>query len=272
MAASHPPRPTLTLSGHRGAIIVEDSNPTTRTARRHRSSPAYRRYLKNQHLHHSSVAPSGWARSSSSPPGEGGGHRQRLREVPSLLISRAMPVGFSEMDNGPLLTIAEMGNHGARVEVLKRHIMAVDGVDYLQAGETFERIAAKNREGKPAAVLPYHIGIATALICGVGVIPMVFDVSTAQWFNHHFVTTDLPEPHDLETYLGTLRGMHPIFPIPLSAVAGSHLVPLQMLDLSVFRFLFVSFGIPSSVFGNVAFCFDNNGPCRATCIRRFYKS
>jgi hypothetical protein len=116
-----------------------------------------------------------------------------------------MPVGFSEMDNEPLLTIAEMGNHSARIEVLKRHIMAVDMVDYVQATDTFRKIAAKNREGISLAIFPYQLGIAAAVICAVGSVPMVFDVNTALWFNHHFVTTDVPEPHDLSSKFGAYR-------------------------------------------------------------------
>ena len=30
---------------------------------------------------------------------------------------------------------------------------------------------------------------------------MVFDINTVKWFNEYFVTTDVPEPQDLETIL-----------------------------------------------------------------------
>jgi hypothetical protein len=205
--------PTMSYSRLRPTVLPEPSSEDHRptiitTARRHLTSPAYRRYLKNQHLHHSSLAPSLWDHSAASTAGHGGvgggQHRQkRSQEVPSLRISKAMPVGFSEMGNDPLLTIAEMGNHAARVEVLKRHIMAVDNVDYVQASETFRKIEAKNREGLAMAILPYQMGIAVAMIVGFGSIPLVFDIHTAMWFNHHYVTMELPEPNELDTYFGT---------------------------------------------------------------------
>jgi hypothetical protein len=34
---------------------------------------------------------------------------------------------------------------------------------------------------------------------GVGSLPMVFDLTTALWFNEYFVTADVAEPEDLET-------------------------------------------------------------------------
>ena len=38
---------------------------------------------------------------------------------------------------------------------------------------------------------------------GFASIPLCFDVTTAMWFNEHFVTTDIPPPVDLETVLET---------------------------------------------------------------------
>ena len=32
-------------------------------------------------------------------------------------------------------------------------------------------------------------------------LPMVFDLNTALWFNEYFVTADVAEPEDLETWL-----------------------------------------------------------------------
>ena len=122
-------------------------------------------------------------------------------QVPTIDESKTMPTGFSELGNDVLLTIAEMGNHTARIEVLKRHIMAVDNVDYQEATKTFQQIAEKNREGVAIASLPYKIGITTALVAGFGAIPMVFDVNLAMWFNEGFVTMDIPPPNELDTPL-----------------------------------------------------------------------
>ena len=45
------------------------------------------------------------------------------------------------------------------------------------------------------------MGIASALIAGFGSIPMCFDLHTTLWFNEGYVTTDVPEAKDLETWL-----------------------------------------------------------------------
>jgi hypothetical protein len=201
-------RPTATAGGtiHQETVIKDHpatTMTTTTTTRRQLTSLANRRYIKKNQMF--------WDQSPSDGySGKGGklrgGYRQRGgQRIPSLLVAKAMPVGFSAMDNEPLLTIAEMGNHSARIEVLKRHIMAVDGVDYDEACETFQLIADKNKEGHTSAALPYQIGIFVALTAGFGSIPLVFHLDTAMWFNEHYVTQDLPDASDLDTFLGTCR-------------------------------------------------------------------
>ena len=78
----------------------------------------------------------------------------------------------------------------------------VDNVDYEEASKTLLKIQQKNRENIIFAVLPYQVGIVTALVAGIGAIPMVFNVDIAMWFNHHFVTMEIPQPSDLDTSLG----------------------------------------------------------------------
>ena len=112
-----------------------------------------------------------------------------------------MAVNYEEMDNQSLITIAHMNNHEACSEVLKRNIMAVDNVGYDDACKKFKEIAAKNREGMLLAAMPYQVGFALAGTAAFCSIPLVFDLNTAMWFNENFVTTDVPEPQDLETFL-----------------------------------------------------------------------
>lgn len=132
--------------------------------------------------------------------------RRRLRKTnldrqPSIEMAAAMPLSCQEMDNVTLVTLGTMGDHEARKEILKRHIMTVDRVSYDTANNTFAEILAKNEEFKFVLSLPYQIGIAMSLGAGFLSIPMVFSLSLAQTFNTKFVTTDLPEPADLETML-----------------------------------------------------------------------
>ena len=127
--------------------------------------------------------------------------RKQAPSAPTIEMAKSMATDYQSMDNQSLITIAHMNNHDACAEVLKRHIMAVDAVTYDDACKQFEEIAAKNREGMWLAAIPYQIGVATAVSAGLLSIPMVFDLNTAVWFNEHYVTTDVPEPRDLETAL-----------------------------------------------------------------------
>ena len=136
------------------------------------------------------------------------------------------------MDDDTLLTLAAIEDHSAREEILKRHIMDVDEVEYERASETFEVVARRNSElltsraqsyriapqplnCKPFAsndgsvegysyymiALPYKVGIFSASMLGIVSLPMVFHLPTVEWFNEWAVTTDVPALRDLETPL-----------------------------------------------------------------------
>ena len=92
-------------------------------------------------------------------------------------------------------------HHGAQIEVLKRHIMVRDKVSYDEACIKYKEISAKNRENMYLLSFPYQVGIAIAIVSGTLSLPMVFHRPTADWFNKMFVTTDIPQPEDLETML-----------------------------------------------------------------------
>jgi hypothetical protein len=63
---------------------------------------------------------------------------------PSLEMARAMPLTPQELDNNTLVTLSALGNLNARKEMVRRHIMSVDGVDYDEASAKFDDIEAKN--------------------------------------------------------------------------------------------------------------------------------
>ncbi|KAH8072992.1 ATP-binding cassette sub-family A [Aureococcus anophagefferens] len=90
---------------------------------------------------------------------------------------------------------ARAGDDDAVVERMVRDIMLVDGVSYADANE------AAATKGLWLTRFPYRVGIASALIAGFGSIPMCFDLHTTLWFNEGYVTTDVPEAKDLETWL-----------------------------------------------------------------------
>jgi hypothetical protein len=120
---------------------------------------------------------------------------------PTVDVAKLMPVGMAQMKNETLVTIATLGDHDAGCEVLRRHIMAMDEVDYDEASKIFDKIAKENRGTTNLFVIPYFIGIGAGMIGAFGALPMVFNLNTALWFNQDYVTTDIPEPRDLETIM-----------------------------------------------------------------------
>ena len=109
-------------------------------------------------------------------------------KTPTMDEALKMPRSCSEMDNSDLVMLGAMGVSDARKEILIRHIMTVDKVSYDTACETFEVIAAKNREGMWLLTLPYKIGIGVAVTAAVASFPMVFEINTVSWFNEYYVT------------------------------------------------------------------------------------
>lgn len=128
------------------------------------------------------------------------GGRRTVR-TPTMQMAKLMPLAASELEDCVLIPLAVNGQVHALEEVLKRNIMAVDSVSYEVACEKFQEIAKKNREGMWLLTIPYKLGIGIAITFAVGSFPMVFELSTVQWFNEFYVTTDIPEPRDLETPL-----------------------------------------------------------------------
>ena len=57
------------------------------------------------------------------------------------------------------------------------------------------------RQGMWIATFPYKLGIFTSVSAAFVSIPLVFDLDTALWFNENFVTTEVAEDKDLETWL-----------------------------------------------------------------------
>ena len=116
-----------------------------------------------------------------------------------------MPREYFELDNDVLLTLALSGDQPARQERLVREVMAVDDVEWEAAMTQLAVIKEYNR--RPLLVrlssFPYKVGVMVSAAGALASIPLVFDLNTAIWFNEAFVTTDVPPPEDLETWLET---------------------------------------------------------------------
>ena len=120
---------------------------------------------------------------------------------PTMEIAKSMPINYAHMDNISLLTLSAMRNEKARGEMLRRHIMVVDNVWYKEACITFKKIEVENRKGMMVHTIPYKLGIMAAGGAAVASIPLCFHLPTVEWFNEFYVTTDVPPPEDLETWL-----------------------------------------------------------------------
>lgn len=188
------------------------------------TSPAYRRYIKKSKHGMKGTKPAIHAYNSGI-------------QEPSLKVARDLGKSFSEIDNEPLVIIAEMGNHGARVEVLRRHVMAVDGIDYKQAGVKIDEIYAKNQELSSLYRIPYWLGIFTAGSTGFIVFPMVFNLQVAKWFNKDYVTMDIPPPCELDTPLEigiwTWNWMEPLMGTLTYTLVCLQLIRQQMIHLGI---------------------------------------
>ncbi len=79
--------------------------------------------------------------------------------------------------------------------------MSVDSIQYNEAEKVVEEISKENKKGMELAFLPYHIGMGVSIVAGVVSFPLIFDYNTVLMFNERFVTADLPDAKDLETFL-----------------------------------------------------------------------
>ena len=113
---------------------------------------------------------------------------------------KEMPLSVMEMNNDELIALAAMQNYLARIEVLKRHIMAVDLVDYDTATTTFKEIKDYHR-WVGILSFPYTIGVGVALTAAFASYPLIFHLPTVEYFNEVYVTTTVPDAKDLETPL-----------------------------------------------------------------------
>ena len=90
------------------------------------------------------------------------------------LFLKNLNVKPNGLSNEALVIMASLSESlEARRELLIRHVMDVDNVEYEEALKTCKEIEAKAREGLFLTTIPYKVGIFTALATGFGSIPMV---------------------------------------------------------------------------------------------------
>lgn len=89
----------------------------------------------------------------------------------------------------------------AHEEYLLRDIIEKDKVDEITATKRIEYIRSKTERRLNYHLLPYWAGLTTVGAFGCVAVPLVYSKTAALWFNENYVTTDVPPPDDLGTYL-----------------------------------------------------------------------
>jgi len=151
---------------------------------------------------------------------------------PTLEMARNLPTSFRHLDNTTIMVLASMDHpplHKARAEYLRRHVMNVDQIDYLQACKRVSEIEQTGRERMTLTALPYKMGLFTALTASVVTTPLLFHYDTVAWFNERFVTADIPEPADIETWL-EVGGWAWNWYVCVSILCTHYLLPLHFLS------------------------------------------
>ena len=120
---------------------------------------------------------------------------------PTIEEAQAAPTEVYQLSNESIAVMAAGGDSDAIQERLVREIMSVDSVSWDEAQGQVQTITEANQSGMFLLTLPYKVGITGGFVVAAATIPLCFSLDTALWFNEAYVTTDVPEEADLETWL-----------------------------------------------------------------------
>ena len=121
--------------------------------------------------------------------------------LPTIESARSLPRHVMELSNEQLFVLAEGEEHScARREMLRREIMAVDGIDYEATTARVREMSATCATMHTLFKAPYQLGIVSALVGGWASLPLVFHFGSASLFNDYFVTADPPDVGDADTW------------------------------------------------------------------------
>lgn len=119
----------------------------------------------------------------------------------TIATAKAMPTLMKQYPNEALIMLAAQGSHDAREECVIREVMAIDEVDWEGAQPRMEEIRSKALSGMGVAKFPYRAAIGTAFVGGLATFPLCFHLDSVELFNKAYVTADIPDQKDLETWL-----------------------------------------------------------------------
>ena len=122
------------------------------------------------------------------------------QRYPTLEECAAQPRHHHEMSGDILLLLAAQGDKGARRERFLREVMLIDGLSWPEAAGRVNQYEEEVSSSHYSQTVSKLVGTGSVAI-GIGSLPLVFNLDTALWFNERFVTTDVPDARDLETWL-----------------------------------------------------------------------
>lgn len=123
------------------------------------------------------------------------------RNYPTLQQAQKAPKYFHEFDNELLLRFCgPNGESAANEERLIREIMCADEVDWHTAVKKMDEIDAADKTWTQVLLLPQRGGLVIGGLSAMISVPFVFHFQSVAWFNEAFVTADVPEEKDLETF------------------------------------------------------------------------
>lgn len=175
-------------------LISSASRPTCRT------NTLSRYYVKTNNEKQSSYFPCIVATRLFSAD-EKDSNRYPANAGPTLEEVRKAPLTIMHSSNETIVRLAADQNPEGCIEQLKRHVMIVESIEYPEACIIGDEIKSENSSINSALSLPNKIGVITATTGGFMSFPLTFHQPTVEWFNEKFVTADIPEPKDLETWL-----------------------------------------------------------------------
>lgn len=156
---------------------------------------------------------------------------------PTMAYAELMPKTYSSMRHEQIIALFAEGVPEATIEAVIRDVMAVDQVEYDEAVATFEEIKQAQRGGMIFDVFPYKLGLGTAVVSGVASFPLVFDLETVKKFNLDYVTADVPETKDLETWLEvgswSWNWMEPLMGQVSFVLLVAQFARIQMINLGI---------------------------------------
>ena len=119
---------------------------------------------------------------------------------PTIAYAKSMPHNFCAMRHEQIVQLSVEGDFGARREALIRNVMAVDSIEHEVADGRVTEMWKFNQRVMRIHNLPYELGLGAAVTGALVSFPLVFDLDTVKWFNDIFVTCNVPETDNLETW------------------------------------------------------------------------